>query len=68
MDKLIGAFVFLRNRLKEPSSLLSLALVMKTIGVQIDESTIQAWLDMAALIFGVLGFFVAEAKPLTKVD
>jgi hypothetical protein len=68
MAKVIGAFLFLKARLSEPSSLASLSAIMAMIGVNVDSSVIQDGLNVGTLVFGALGFFVAEASPLTKVD
>ncbi len=68
MGKILGAFIFLKQRLSEPSSLASISAIMAMAGVNIDAGAIHDWLNAGTIAFGLLGFFVADAKPLTKVD
>ena len=65
--KLIGAFIFLKGRLREPSTYASLSAVMATFGLHADPGVIQDWMNTLTLVFGLLGFFVKEAKPETEV-
>lgn len=67
MDKVMGVFLFLRARLLEPSSSASLAAVLALIGVQYDPGVVQDILNVTSLVFGAIGFFVKEAKPLSQV-
>lgn len=67
MGKLLGAFIFLKARLKEPSTFSSLAAVMLMFGMKLDAGMVQDWINTLTLVFGTLGFFVAEQGPQTKV-
>ena len=67
MEKAMGAFLFLKDRLNEPSTFASLAAIAALVGVKIDAGLVQDALNTASLAFGVLGFFVKEAKPLTEI-
>jgi hypothetical protein len=67
MGKLLGLFLWLKARLKEPSTMASIAAVCAMLGVHMDSVIISDWLNTFTLVFGALGFFVAEAKPVTKV-
>ena len=67
MDKLLGAFIFLKARLSEPSTHAALASLGAIIHVNLDPGQIQQYVDLASIAFGMMGFFVKEAKPLTSV-
>lgn len=67
MGKLLGMFLFLRDRWNEPSSRASLVGLCALAGYKIDPGIIQDGFNVAAIAFGLLGFLTAESKPLTKV-
>ena len=67
MGKLLGMFVWLKARLKEPSSLAAIAVVLNTFGVHLNIGVVNDWLTTFTLVFGTLGFFVKEGAPETKV-
>ena len=67
MDKALGIFLYLRNRLKEPSTYASLVALCAMFGQQLPDEAIQNVMNVASLAFGALGFLVAEAKPKTIV-
>lgn len=67
MGKLLGAFLFLRARLSEPSTQASLAAVCSMVGYKLDPGHIQDAMNLGTILFGAIGFFAAETKPLTKV-
>ncbi len=67
MGKLLGLFILIKARLKEPSTLTSVAAVLLTFGVHLDPGAVQDWLTTLTLVFSGLGFFVAEKGPETKV-
>lgn len=67
MNKLLGLFIWLKSRLKEPSTMASIAVVLGTFGVHLDPGIVQDWLSTFTLVFGALGFFVKEGKPETVV-
>ncbi len=67
MDKVLGVFIFVKGRLTEPSTMASLSSVCTMAGIQLNQGAIQDGLVVLGLVFGALGFFVKEAKPLTNV-
>ena len=67
MDKLLGVFIFVKARLREPSTFASLASVCAMLGIHLDAGLVTDWLNTLTIIFGALGFFVKEAKPLSRV-
>lgn len=67
MGKLLGVFIFLKSRLREPSTLASVAAVLAMVGVKLDPGTVQDFINTGTVLFGALGFFVSEQGPLTKV-
>jgi len=66
MEKVLGAFIWLKANLQQPSTMASLAIMCQTVGIQLDEDSIQNVLNVATLFFGLLGFFFQEAKPAVK--
>ena len=68
MSKLLGLFIWLKSRLSEPSTMASIAAVSALGGVNVDPGAVQNALNIGTVIFGALGFFVAEAKPKTIVN
>lgn len=68
MGRLLGLFIWLKARLKEPSTYASLAAVAQAVGIQLEHSVIQDGLNVATLVFGAIGFFVKESGPLTVVE
>ena len=67
MGKLIAVFIFIKSRLREPSTFASIAAVLAFLGVKLDPGVVQDWINTGTVVFGALGFFVKEATPLTKV-
>jgi|APLak6261663543_1056040.scaffolds.fasta_scaffold46421_1 uncharacterized membrane protein len=67
MGKLLGLWIWLSARLKEPSTLASLAAILAMFGVHLEAGAIQNFLNVGTLVFGTLGFFVSEQGPTTKV-
>lgn len=67
MDKLLGVFIFLKRKLKEPSTQASLAAVCAMVGYKLDPGMIQDFLNTGTLVFGALGFFFDEAEAKVKV-
>ncbi len=68
MSKILSLFIWLKNRLSEPSTMASIAAVSALAGVQVDAGLVKDSLNVASLGFGVLGFFFKEIKPETVVD
>ena len=67
MERLMGAFLYARARLQEPSSLSALSSVCVIIGIHFDVIAFNDWITTLGLIFGMLGFFVKEGQPVTRV-
>jgi len=67
MSKIIAFFSWLKARLTEPSTMASIAAVSALGGINVTPGHIQDALNLGTLVFGALGFFVSEAKPLTKI-
>jgi len=67
MDKVLGAFIWLKANLKQSGTMASLAVICQYANVNLDVALVNHILDVATLGFGVLGFFFQEAKPLAKV-
>jgi hypothetical protein len=68
MDKLLGAFLYLRARLSEPSTHAAISAICANIGFTYPATTIGNILTVASVGFGVLGFWFKEAKPITTVE
>lgn len=54
------AFNFIRDRLKEPSTLASVAALCALARINVDMVTLQNILTGATFLFGVLGFAIKE--------
>lgn len=67
MDKLLGAYIFISDRLREPSSHNAVSYLLGLAGLTIDSPVVQAILLVFSVGFGAAGFFLKEAKPLTKL-
>jgi len=67
MGTILGLYIWISARLREPSTLASLAAVSATFGMQLDPGTVNDWMTALSLFFGGLGFFVKEKGPVTKV-
>ena len=67
MGKLLGAFIWLKYNLMQPGTMASLTGVSAMIGIKVDPGIVQDLINTSTLIFGILGFFFQEQKPLTKV-
>lgn len=67
MDKILGVWVYIQARLAEPSTHASIASLLTLAGLQLDTGVIHDALVTLGIVFGGLGFFVKEAKPLSTV-
>jgi hypothetical protein len=65
MDKILGVYMYVVARLAEPSTHASISSLLIVTGVNIDNGAAHDALVGLSVIFGGLGFFVKEAKPLT---
>lgn len=68
MDKALGAFLWLKQNLKQPSTMASLAAMCAMLGVQVDVGMVQHIINILTLVFGALGFWFQPAKQLAKMD
>lgn len=62
MNKFIAAFVYIKARLSEPSTMTALATICVLLNTKIDAEAIQSALNVGTLVFGTLGFFIKEDK------
>ena len=67
MGRLIGLFIWLKQRLSEPSTMASIASIAALAGIKVEPGLVQDALNVGTLVFGTAGFFVAEQKPKTEV-
>lgn len=67
MGRMIGLFIWLKQRLSEPSTMASIAALSALAGVKVDAGLVQDALNVGTVVFGAAGFFVAEQKPKTEV-
>jgi hypothetical protein len=68
MGKLLAVFIFLKGRLREPSTFASIASVLALVGYKLDPGIVQDWLNTGTVVFGALGFFIKESSAITKVQ
>jgi hypothetical protein len=68
MGKLLGLFIWLKKRIKEPSTHASLAIVCQALKIEVDFVMIDHYLNLATIAFGALGFFLKEKGPETVVE
>jgi hypothetical protein len=68
MDKLLGVWIYLQARLAEPSTHASISALLTLAGLNLDQGIVHDSLTTAGVVFGALGFFVKEAKPLSAQD
>lgn len=67
MGRLLGLFIFLKQKWDEPSSHAAICGVLALVAPQVDPGVMQDSITVAAIGFGGLGFFFKEQGPLTKV-
>ena len=67
MDKLLGAYIWLSMRLREPSTHAALSSMATMLGMNLEAGILHNLSVIAALGFGALGFWVKEAKPQTTI-
>lgn len=60
--------LYIFKRLREPSTHASIAALLALFGQSIPDEKWNAALNGGAVLFGILGVFVKEAKPETNVD
>jgi len=64
MGKILGAWGYLQARLAEPSTHASVASLLTLAGLNLDAGVVHDALVVVGVVFGGLGFFVKEAKPM----
>ena len=67
LGKALGVFEFVKERVAEPSSHAALAAMFALAGQQYPDAEINGAFNLLSIVFGVLGFWVKEAKPVSKV-
>jgi hypothetical protein len=67
MENITGKALYIFSRLREPSTYAALTGLLTVFGTQLDPGTWDSLVNGFAVIFGILGVFVAEAKPETQV-
>ena len=68
MDKILGVYIYIVNRLAEPSTHASIASLLAVAGLDLDKGGLHDALIALSVCFGAIGFFTKEAQPLTKVS
>ena len=68
MDDIAGKVLYIFHRLREPSSHAAICGLLALIGQHIPDETWNATINGLAVLFGIVGVFVAETTPKTKVD
>jgi len=64
MDKVLGFWIYFQARLAEPSTHASIASLLALAGLNLDVGVVHDGLIALGVLFGGLGFFVKEARPL----
>ncbi len=67
MEKMMGMYIYLVNRCKEPSTHSALSALMLSVGLSVDTGFIHNVLILISLAFGGMGFFVKEGKAETVI-
>lgn len=67
MEDIAGKVLYIFQRLREPSTHAALAGLLTIIGVHIPDETWNSVVNGLAVLFGILGVFVAESKPKTQI-
>ena len=68
MENIAGKVLYIFKRLREPSTHASIAALLALFGQSIPDATWNSIVNGLAVIFGMIGVFVSEGKPETKVD
>ena len=68
MEGIVGKLLYIFKRLREPSTHVALAGLLALVGQHIPEETWNQAINGAAVLFGIIGVFVAESGPKTQVD
>jgi len=64
--KLLALWLYLNDRMKEPSTHAAISSLLITAGVSIDSGVFHDLIVLISLGFGGLGIFTAEAKRLGR--
>jgi hypothetical protein len=68
MDKIMGVYIYILKRCKEPSTYAALSALMTSAGLSVETGFLHNIIVLLGVAFGSLGFFIKEAKPLTIID
>lgn len=66
--EIAGKLLYIFRRLREPSTHAALAGLFAIVGVHIPDETYASVMNGLAVLFGILGVFVSEAKPQSKIE
>ena len=67
MSKILGAYIYIIERLKESGTHAALSALCTTAGLSLDSGILHQILVLLSVVFGAAGFFIKEAKPLTQL-
>ena len=68
MENVAGKVLYIFKRLREPSTHAAIAGLLAVFGQSIPDATWNSSVNGLAVLFGIIGVFVSEGKPETKVD
>lgn len=68
MEDIAGKTLYIFKRLREPSTHAALASLFVLAGSQMPNEAWDSVMNGLAILFGIVGVFVAESKPVTKVE
>lgn len=67
MDKIMGMYIYLNRRCREPSTHAALCALFSSAGLSVESGFLHNILILVSLAFGSLGFFVKEGKAETVI-
>jgi len=68
MEDVVGKALYIFKRLREPSTHVAIGGLLALVGQHIPDETWNQAINGLAVLFGILGVFVSEAGPKTKID
>ena len=67
MEKILGMYVYMLNRCREPSTHSALCALATSAGLSVESGFLHNILILVGVAFGGIGFFVKEGKPETVI-
>ena len=67
MEKILGMYVYILHRCKEPSTHAALSALATSAGLNVESGFLHNLLILIGVAFGGMGFFVKEGKPETVI-